>query len=81
MAQHPLLLRCWKREEYDRLVELGMLQHEPIELIGGRLVLGEPQGSYHATVVGAADDASCGRRSVALMALRAAAPSRREASL
>jgi Uma2 family endonuclease len=57
MAQPPLTLRRWKRVEYGRLVDLGLFQADPVELIGGQLVTAEPQGSYHATVVGAADDA------------------------
>ena len=39
MAQAPLTLRRWKRAEYDRLVELGVFQDEPIELIGGQLMV------------------------------------------
>lgn len=57
MAQPPLALRRWKRAEYERLVDLGLFQGDPVELIGGQLVVAEPQGSYHATAVGAADDA------------------------
>ena len=57
MRQAPLTLRRWTRAEYDRLVDLGVLHGEPVELIGGQLVVGEPQGSYHATAIGAVDDA------------------------
>ena len=57
MAQAPLTLRRCKRAEYERLVDLGLFQRDPVELIGGQLVVAEPQGSYHATAVGAADDA------------------------
>ena len=57
MAQAPLTLRRWTRVEYERLVDLGVFQCEPVELIGGQLVVAEPQGSPHATAVGAADDA------------------------
>ena len=57
MAQLPLTLRRWKRVEYERLVDLGVFQGDPVELIGGQLVVAEPQGSRHATAVGAADDA------------------------
>jgi Uma2 family endonuclease len=57
MTEPPLTLRRWKRVEYERLVDLGVLQREPVELIGGQMVVAEPQGAYHATVVGAADDA------------------------
>jgi Uma2 family endonuclease len=53
--QVPLTARRWRREEYDRLVELGVLQGEPIELIGGQLLVAEPQGPYHASAVNAVD--------------------------
>ena len=49
--QTPLTLRRWQRAEYDRLVDLGVFQGEPIELIGGQLVVAEPLGSYHASAI------------------------------
>jgi len=55
MAQAPLTLRRWKRIEYDRLVALGVFHGEPIELIGGQLVVAEPQYPYHASAISAAD--------------------------
>ena len=57
MKQIPLTLRRWTRAEYDRLVGLGMLHGEAVELVGGQLVIAEPQGSYHASALGAAGDA------------------------
>src|SRR5712664_3896406 len=57
MAQAPLTLRRWKRVEYDRLVDLGAFDRDPVELIGGHLIVAEPKGSRHATAVDAADDA------------------------
>ena len=57
MTQSPLTLRRWKRVEYERLVDLCLFQSDPVELIGGQVVVAEPQSSYHATAVGAADDA------------------------
>lgn len=54
-VQVPLTARRWRREEYDRLVELGVLQGEPIELIGGQLLVAEPQGPYHASAITAVD--------------------------
>ena len=48
MRQAPLTVRRWTRKEYDRLVALGMFAREPLELIGGQLIVAEPQGSYHA---------------------------------
>lgn len=59
-----MTVRRWKRVEYERLVDLGVLEGDPVELIGGHLIVAEPQNSPHATAVGAADDA-----------LRAALPS------
>jgi len=50
--------RRWKRIEYDRLVELGVLhEDEPVELIGGNLIVAEPKSSPHATAVGLVADA------------------------
>ena len=52
MAQVPLTLRRWKRIEYDRLVELGVFDGEPLELIGGDLFVAEPQYPYHSSGIG-----------------------------
>jgi len=49
--QIPLTVRRWRRTEYDRLVDLGVFEGEPLELIGGQLVVAEPQGSYHASAI------------------------------
>ncbi len=57
MAQTPLALRRWSRVEYDRLVDLGVFAGEPLELIGGQLMVAEPQGAYHVSAIGTADDA------------------------
>jgi Uma2 family endonuclease len=44
--------RRFSRAEYERLVELGVFQPgEPIELIGGELVVAEPQGAGHYTAI------------------------------
>src|SRR5712664_4417674 len=51
MTQPPLTLRRWKRVEYEQLVDLGLFQGDSIELIGGQLVVAEPQGAYHASAV------------------------------
>lgn len=51
MGQIPLTLRRWQRAEYDRLVDLGIFHGEPIELIGGQLVVAEPKGAYHVSTV------------------------------
>ena len=52
MRQPPLTVRRWKRVEYERLVDLGAFEDdEPLELIGGQLIVAEPKGSEHATGV------------------------------
>jgi Uma2 family endonuclease len=51
MAHPPLTLRRWKRAEYDRLVELGVFESDPIELVGGQLIVAEPQSAYHASTI------------------------------
>jgi Uma2 family endonuclease len=56
MKQQPLTAWHWKRSEYDRLVDLGLFHGKPVELIGGQLLVAEPQGSYHANAIGVADD-------------------------
>lgn len=57
MKQIPLTLRRWTRAEYDQLVDLGVLRGDAVELVGGQLVVAEPQGSYHASALGIAGDA------------------------
>ncbi|MGH7309259.1 MAG: Uma2 family endonuclease [Candidatus Rokuibacteriota bacterium] len=51
----PLTLKRWKRTEYDRLVELGVFADDPIELVGGQLVVAEPQSAYHASAIRTVD--------------------------
>jgi Uma2 family endonuclease len=57
MSAPALTLRRWRRAEYERLVELGVFDDDPVELIGGHLIVAEPQGSYHSTSIGKVDDA------------------------
>ncbi|HEY2991869.1 MAG TPA: Uma2 family endonuclease [Methylomirabilota bacterium] len=48
MASYRTRTRRWTRAEYDRLIELGVLhEDEPIELIGGELMVAEPKGAPH----------------------------------
>jgi Uma2 family endonuclease len=56
VEQTPLTGRRWTRKEYDRLGELGMFAHEPLELIGGQLIVAEPKGPYHSGGVGRVAD-------------------------
>jgi Uma2 family endonuclease len=47
----------WARVEYERLVDLAVFQPgDRIELVGGQLVVREPQGSPHAVAAGLAED-------------------------
>ena len=55
MTQSPLTVRRWKRAEYDRLVELGAFDGDPVELIAGQLAVAELQRPYHASAVGSTD--------------------------
>lgn len=44
--------RRFTRAEYDRLIDLGVLRPgEPIELLGGLLIVAEPQGTWHYTAI------------------------------
>src|SRR2546427_11658785 len=58
MKQAPFTSRRWRRVEYERLIDLGAFdEDEPLELIGGHLIVAEPKGSEHATAVEMAGDA------------------------
>ena len=58
MATYPFRTRRWTRGEYDRLIEIGVFRPgEPVELLGGELIVGEPQGSLHYTAIGLVEDA------------------------
>jgi len=45
LAVEPI--RRLSRVEYDRMVELGMFEDEPVELLRGLLVIMSPQGEPH----------------------------------
>ncbi len=52
MSAYETRTRRWTRVEYDRLIELGAFQaDEHLELIGGELIAGEPQGAEHYTAI------------------------------
>lgn len=58
MATTPAQMRRWTRAEYDRLIDLGIFRPgEHLELLGGHLIVSEPQGTVHATAVGLVEDA------------------------
>ncbi|MDP2701906.1 MAG: Uma2 family endonuclease [Candidatus Rokubacteria bacterium] len=50
--------RRWKRVEYERLIETGFFQFgDPVELVGGQLIVAEPQGSGHFAAIRAVEEA------------------------
>ena len=58
MARTDLRARRWKRVEYERLIECGVFQAgDPIELVGGELIVAEPQGSSHFAAIRAVQEA------------------------
>ena len=57
MKQAPFTSKRWQRVEYERLVDVGAFEGEPIELIGGQLIVAEPKGSPHAASVEMTGDA------------------------
>jgi hypothetical protein len=58
MPTHPIRTRRWTRIEYERLIEVGVFRPgDPVELLGGDLVVSEPQGSAHHTAIGLVEDA------------------------
>ena len=58
VGEPTIRTRRWTRQEYDRLIELGVLhEDEPIELLAGRLVVREPQRTPHAVATQLAADA------------------------
>jgi Uma2 family endonuclease len=58
MAAIPTRTRRWTRVEYDRLIDLGIFRSgEHLELLGGHLIVSEPQGTLHAAAVGLVEEA------------------------
>ena len=52
MADYETRTRRFTRAEYERLIELGVFQPgENIELIGGELIVAEPQNAPHYTAI------------------------------
>jgi Uma2 family endonuclease len=52
MARYPARTRRFSRAEYERMIELGLFQPgEAVELIGGELMVAEPQGAAHYTAI------------------------------
>jgi Uma2 family endonuclease len=58
VTKYPVRDRRWTRAEYDRLIDVGILRPgDPVELLGGELMVAEPQGSRHYTGVCLAEEA------------------------
>src|SRR5882724_3451247 len=58
MTRVEVKTRRWKRVEYERLIESGFFQPgDPIELVGGQLIVAEPQGSSHFAAIRAVEEA------------------------
>ena len=58
MGSVKVKTRRWKRVEYDRLIETGFFRPgDPVELIGGQLIVAEPQGSGHFAAIQAVEEA------------------------
>jgi Uma2 family endonuclease len=58
VTTYPIRTPRWTRAEYDRLIDVGILRPgDPVELLGGELMVAEPQGSRHYTAVGLVEDA------------------------
>ena len=52
MAPYTARTRRWTRIEYEKLIDLGIFQPgEAIELLGGELIVSEPQGALHYTAI------------------------------
>lgn len=50
--------RRWTRIEYERLIETGFFQPgERLELVGGQMMVCEPQGTLHVTGIRMAEEA------------------------
>ena len=53
----PIPTKRWARVKYERLVDRAVFQPgDRVELVGGQLVVQEPQGSLHAVAVRLAED-------------------------
>jgi Uma2 family endonuclease len=57
-VDHAIRVRQWTLREYDRLIETGFFhEDDTVELIGGQLMVAEPQGSRHAATISLVADA------------------------
>jgi Uma2 family endonuclease len=51
MTTYRVRTRRWTRKEYQKLGELGILAEDGVELLDGQLIVAEPKGAPHATMV------------------------------
>jgi Uma2 family endonuclease len=58
MSDRGVTTRRWRRVEYERLVEAGFFPPgDRVELVGGQLIVAEPQGSGHYAAIRAVEEA------------------------
>jgi Uma2 family endonuclease len=58
MAHAEVKTHRWRRVEYERLIETGFFRPgDPVELVGGQLIVAEPQGNRHFAAVQAMEEA------------------------
>lgn len=58
MSGTDIKTRRWRRVEYERLIEAGFFPPgDRVELLGGHLIVAEPQGSGHFAAVRAVEEA------------------------
>jgi Uma2 family endonuclease len=56
--EYPLRIRQWTRAEYDRMIEVGVFQSgDAVELLGGALIVAEPQSGPHYTAIHLVEEA------------------------
>jgi len=56
--EDPVQIRQWTRAEYGRLIEIGVFDlGERVELLGGEILVAEPQSSPDYTAIGLVEDA------------------------
>src|SRR5580765_2053485 len=52
MSTYGAMTRRWTRIEYEKLIDLGIFRPgEAIDLLGGELIVSEPQGALHYTAI------------------------------
>jgi hypothetical protein len=58
LRDETISTRQWTRLQYERLIETGFFRAgDNVELIGGQLMVAEPQGSRNAATVSLVADA------------------------